>query len=284
MHPMSENTVNLPEPKTEKRKKTARVSRRVAVFGTFVLIFAIIGIIATVIMATRETINIVDNKSQKDAMKRAVFPLVLLDPPPFDSIDKLDSRTILSAAMWDFIIYEDKGRYQKDDLNNLTVPAVDIETHIVNMFGKEAPIEHQELSDSELQILYDAENNVYSIPSAASMVTYVPKIEKITRKGDIYTVTVGYLPSGPVWGGDITGQKYEPEPDKYLKYILKKTGKDSYIITAVQEMPRENQDKSSLPSESEQAVSSEPASSQITSVISDTSSDAVPASSGSDSK
>ena len=247
---MSENTVTVPESKHEKVKKPARVSRRVAVFGTFILVFAIIGVIATIMAATKTTINIIDNKGQKDAIKKEVFPLVLLDPPPFESIDKLEARIVLSAAMWDFIIYEDKSRYQKDDLNNLTVPAVDIETHIVNMFGQEAPVEHQELSDSELQILYDAENMVYSIPSAASMVTYVPKIDQISRKGDIYTVTVGYLPSGPVWGGDIAGQKYEPEPEKYLKYILKKTGKDSYIITAVQEMPREQQEESELPLDS----------------------------------
>lgn len=193
---MSETTVTVSEQTPKKKKKPARVSRRVAVFGTFILIFAIIGVIATVIGATRLTANLIDNKAQKDRFKQVVFPLVLLDPPSFDSIEKLDSRTILSAAMWDFIIFEDKTKYQKDDLNYLTVPAVDIEAHIVKLFGQNAAIEHQEISDAELQILYDPENNSYSIPATAAMATYVPKIEKISRKGDTYTVTVGYLPSG----------------------------------------------------------------------------------------
>lgn len=55
---------------------------------------------------------------------------MILDPPAFDSIDKLDSRTILSAGIWDFIMFEDKSKYVKDDLGNMTVPDVDIEAHI----------------------------------------------------------------------------------------------------------------------------------------------------------
>lgn len=222
-------------------KKPARMSRRVAVFGTIILIFAIIGVVATAIFATRFTIDLIDNKSQKDMFKRTVFPLVILDPPAFDSIDKLDSQTILSTGIWDFIMFEnDKSKYAKDDLGNMNVPAVDIETHIIKVFGKDAVIEHQELTDSEMQILYDPENKMYSIPSAASMMPYVPEIEKVEKQGDTYTVSVGYVPSGPVWEGDINGKKYEPEPDKILKYVLKQSGKDHYIITAVIETPTDN--------------------------------------------
>lgn len=255
---MSETTVNLSDQPPKKHKKPARVSRRVAVFGTFILIFAIIGVIATVIGATQLTANLIENKAQKDRFKQVVFPLVLLDPPAFDSIDKLDSRTILSAAIWDFIIFDDKSKYQKDDLNYLTVLAVDIEAHIVNLFGQDAAIEHQEIADAELQVLYDPESKSYSIPATATMATYVPDIESISRKGDTYTVKVGYLPSGPIWGSDITGLKYEPEPDKYLNYILKKTGKDSYIITAVQEI-KEGTVSSDISSAVSEAETSAPA-------------------------
>ena len=282
---MSETTVTVSEQTPKKKKKPARVSRRVAVFGTFILIFAIIGVIATVIGATRLTANLIDNKAQKDRFKQVVFPLVLLDPPSFDSIEKLASRTILSAAMWDFIIFADKTKYQKDDLNYLTVPAVAIEAHLVKLFGQNAAIEHQEISDAELQILYDPENNSYSIPATAAMATYVPKIEKISRKGDTYTVTVGYLPSGPIWGSDITGLKYEPEPDKSLNYILKKTGKDSYIITAVQEIKDDSVSSDITVSEViTYEEESTPASSTSSNSESGVSSDVVPVSSGTDSE
>ena len=265
---------------SKRKKKPARVSRRVAVFGTVVLVFAIIGVVATAIGITKVTTDIIENKSQKEMFKRTVFPLVILDPPAFDSIDKLDSRTILSAGIWDFIMFEDKSKYVKDDLGNMTVPDVDIEAHITKVFGKSAVIEHQELTDSEMQILYDPEGKVYMIPSAASMMSYVPRIEKVSRKGDEYTVTVGYVPSGPVWEGDINGQKYEPDDDKFLNYILKKNGKDSYIITAVKDLPVDNSssseaesedtsstvsDTSALPESSEAASSASAVSSDISS-------------------
>lgn len=80
-------------------------------------------------------------------------------------------------------------------------------------------------------------------------------------------------PPEPVWEGDINGQKYEPDADKFLNYILKKNGKDSYIITAVKDLPVDNSssnktesedtssavsDASALP-ESSEAISSAPA-------------------------
>lgn len=277
---MDETLNTAPEasnPQSKRKKKPARVSRRVAVFGTVVLIFAIIGVVATAIGITKVTTDIIDNKSQKEMFKRTVFPLVILDPPAFDSIDKLDSRTILSAGIWDFIMFEDKSKYVKDDLGNMTVPDVDIEAHITKVFGKSAVIEHQELTDSEMQILYDPEGKVYMIPSAASMMSYVPHIEKVSRKGDEYTVTVGYVPSGPVWEGDINGQKYEPDADKFLNYILKKNGKDSYIITAVKDLPVDNSSSSETESEDTSSTDSDtsalPESSEAASSASSVSSD-----------
>ncbi len=277
---MDETLNTAPEasnPQSKRKKKPARVSRRVAVFGTVVLIFAIIGVVATAIGITKVTTDIIDNKSQKEMFKRTVFPLVILDPPAFDSIDKLDSRTILSAGIWDFIMFEDKSKYVKDDLGNMTVPDVDIEAHITKVFGKSAVIEHQELTDSEMQILYDPEGKVYMIPSAASMMSYVPHIEKVSRKGDEYTVTVGYVPSGPVWEGDINGQKYEPDADKFLNYILKKNGKDSYIITAVKDLPVDNSSSSEAESEDTSSTDSDtsalPESSEAASSASAVSSD-----------
>lgn len=222
------------------QEKSPKLSRKSIVFGTIVLIFAVIGVIATAFAATRVTVDLIENKSQKEVLKRHVFPLVILDPPAFESIDKLDQQTILAAGIWDFIMFEDKSKYDKDDLGNMNVPATDIETHIIKVFGQNAPIAHQELADSEMQILYDEENKMYSIPASANMMTYIPEIEKVERENDLYTVTVGYVPSGPVWEGDLNGKKYQPDPDKYLKYILKKTAKDSYIITAVQEEPTDH--------------------------------------------
>lgn len=257
---------------TEPVKAPAKKSHRVAILGTFILVFAIIGIISTIIGATNLTVNIIDNTAQKNQFKQAIFPLVLLDPPVFDSIDQLDSNTVLTAAMWDFIIFADKEKYVLDDLNNMTVPAVDIEVHIVKLFGTEAVIDHQEIAGADLQVPYDIESKTYSIPSSASMASYVPEIEKIVRQGNVFTLTVGYVPSGSVWGSDITGVKYEPDPDKFLSYVMEKTGKDSYIITSVQEIKNETVSSEATSSE---VVSSEEATSEVVSTTTSDSSSGV---------
>ncbi len=263
---MSETTI------VTQQKSPVRKPKRIAVFGTVVLVFAIIGMIATIVTAAQLTINLVDNTAQKNQFKQAIFPLVLLDPPAFDAIGDLDSRTVVTAAMWDFIIFADKEKYELDDLNNMTVPEVDIEAHIVKLFGTDAVIEHQEIADSDLQILYDVENKAYSIPSTASMASYVPEVETITRQGDTYTLKVGYVPSGTVWGSDITGIKYEPEPDKYLNYILKKVSKDNYIITAVSEIKTDTAITSSELTASDQPDTTSSADQQTTSEPSETTS------------
>ncbi len=50
---------------------------------------------------------------------------------------------------------------------------------------------------------------------------------------DSYVLTVGYIPPGLAWQGDVTGKKYEPEPEKMMEYTLKENEKGEYQIYAV---------------------------------------------------
>ena len=44
---------------------------------------------------------------------------------------------------------------------------------------------------------------------------------------------MGYIPPGLAWQGDVTGKKYEPEPEKMMEYTLKETEKGEYQIYSV---------------------------------------------------
>ena len=61
---------------------------------------------------------------------------------------------------------------------------------------------------------------------------YTPQVTKIEKKGDLYTLTVGYIPPGTLWEAAMGGSKYEPEPDKYMIYQMKKV-KDGYSILSI---------------------------------------------------
>ena len=51
-------------------------------------------------------------------------------------------------------------------------------------------------------------------------------------KGDIYTVTVGYIPPATLWEKTKGGKDYEPAPDKYMIFTMKKV-KDAYNILSI---------------------------------------------------
>lgn len=60
------------------------------------------------------------------------------------------------------------------------------------------------------------------IPVMGQMPAYTPKVEKITKKGDTYLLTVGYVPPTTLWNIDLDGKRTEPTPDKYMQYEMKK--------------------------------------------------------------
>src|SRR5699024_5761441 len=104
------------------------------------------------------------------------------------------------------------------------------------LFGSDVKLQHQSFGDLNITYTLNTEKNVYEIPVAAQVGYYTPKVEKISKKGDTYTLTVGYLPPGNAWTSDLSGNKYEPEPDKYMLYIMKKV-KGGYNLVAIRDLP-----------------------------------------------
>ena len=62
------------------------------------------------------------------------------------------------------------------------------------------------------------------------------KAEDITRNGDIFELTVGYLEPDSQWLQSIKGEKSEPTPSKYMIYQLQKVD-DHYQLIAIQDPP-----------------------------------------------
>ena len=83
----------------------------------------------------RSIIGLVNNQKEKEYFEQFIYPLVILDPPPFDSISALDQKTILTAGVWNFIINADKTDYVVDEYGTISVPQVDIEVYCNQLFG-----------------------------------------------------------------------------------------------------------------------------------------------------
>jgi hypothetical protein len=140
------------------------------------------------------------------------------------------NETIISAAIWDIILYDDKSVYTRE-FDNITVPEVTVERHANKLFGDGLTITHQSIIGTDLQFYYDETQKSYIIPESPRYFTYSPYIESITKVGERYTLLVGYLSPTPSW---YTVADDVPMPEKYAEYVVSKRGGNMQLVAISQ--------------------------------------------------
>ncbi|MEG0614265.1 MAG: hypothetical protein RR540_00805 [Oscillospiraceae bacterium] len=200
--------------------------------GIAMTIMSLIGFIFTIVFFAGIISDVANNTKQKSQFVEFIYPVVITDPASFESTAQLSSDTAISAAIWDIILYADKSKYPTE-FGTITVPAVDVELHATKLFGKGIVFEHKNLGDAVLSFYYSPETKSYTIPVAPKFFSFSPKVEKISKSGDIYTLKVGYISPSPAWLSNDKAK--EPEPDKYMEYVVK-IAEDKYTITAINEI------------------------------------------------
>ena len=188
-------------------------------FGIIVSLLAIVGLYSTVVFTVDVVKDFADNTQQKNEFARFVYPIVICDPAPFNQTVKLRSETLITAALWDIILYDDKSKYEAD-FDMIIVPELDVEQHGTKLFGTGLSFEHQSIIGVEVQFYYDESIKSYR---------YSPYIEDMTRVGERYTLTVGYVSPTPAWL-TLTSEE-EPSPEKYVEYVVSKRGNEMTLVS-----------------------------------------------------
>lgn len=189
-------------------------------FGAVVLVFAVIGLISTITLVSSGVASLIRQDSRQEEYEWFITPLVLQDPPQFESPEELTDSTIITAGVWRLIMNEDTSKYPADDMNFITVPATDVEVQIRALFG-DVDYTHQSVGDSTLMITYEEESGSYVFPASPHVLAYTPDVQEIERTEDGKIIlTVGYIPPGPVWQGDTEGRRYQPSADKVMEITL----------------------------------------------------------------
>jgi hypothetical protein len=252
-----------------KTTKHSKRKKRVAIIGAFMTFFSLIGMIASVWGIVTISQRVINNTVQKQELAKAIFPFVIIDIPEFDDPSTLDNSAIVSSAIWEFIIEADKSKYEKDDLGFTYVPAIDIEPYIRRLFGNDIKIQHQTVDDTSVQMNYDEETKVYTIESTPKFLPYRPRVDKITKSGDILTLKVSYIMPDAMWELDVKDK--EEVVGKTMEYKVKKN-KNGYQLLSVKllsvegipssgtnqdQIPEEEQEEESPPAEQENQTSSE---------------------------
>ncbi len=231
---MAEFTEEPAEPEAPVQKDPEGIRRKLYfLLGIVISVLAVVGLYSTVVFTSDVIRDFADNTQQKNEFARFVYPIVICDPAPFNKTVKLRSETLITASIWDIILYEDKSKYEAD-FDMIIVPELDVEQHGTKLFGTGLSFEHQSIIGVGVQFYYDESIKSYRIPSNPKYFTYSPYIEDMTRVGERYTLTVGYVSPTPAWL-TLTSDD-EPSPEKYMEYVVSKRG-DEMTLVAIQESP-----------------------------------------------
>ena len=214
--------------KAEKKKKRTKQQIKLAVFGFLACFFILIGVISSISFVWTGVTDLIENKELKEELGYAVFPLVIVDAPEFDSVEALESSVVVSTSVWRLILDADLNRYVKDDVGNITVPDVDVEYYIRQMYGADATVLHQTIPDALVEMSYDSEGKNYTIQSTPVVLPYSPRVDTVSQSGSIYTVKVSYLLPDVTWA--LTSYRNEIV-EKEMEFTLKKTDSGWQVLS-----------------------------------------------------
>ncbi|MBE6899963.1 MAG: hypothetical protein E7479_04775 [Ruminococcaceae bacterium] len=241
--------VDLLEEKTENKKKILfpnakkyiskkRKHQYAATVGAVLIGLAIIGTISLCSVLVNLGIRVLDNTRQKEAFEWKIYPLLMFDPAAFEDPNQLEEVFILKTALWSNLL-ENRTKYDYDEQGMLLVPASDLDVAAKSLYGEGVVLKHQTISeDYDFFYLYNEETKTYSVPIMGQTASYVPEVVQISKKGNIYTLIVGYVAPTTLWNVSEDGSS-ESVPDKYLYYDLEKIGNGEFIIKAVRRIPAE---------------------------------------------
>ena len=203
--------------------------------GIFVLL-AVIGIIAVVWSSINLTMQVLDNSSEKVRLENFIRPIVMYNPTPFEDPADIPADQLLLYSMWGTLTDEKAQSYVYSDTQELMVPASDLNVAAYSLFGDSITLEHQTFGDIFTRYTYDEEAGIYYVPTHAELYVYSPEVQTIERKGDLYRLTVGYLPPGNAWTTDFAGNRQSAAAEKVMYYYLSRT-RDGYHVVSVRDIP-----------------------------------------------
>ncbi|MCL1903575.1 MAG: hypothetical protein FWF94_04075 [Oscillospiraceae bacterium] len=202
-----------------------RAPRKIYVtLSIFMIFFSIIGVVFSVFFVKGVVTDIVERRALKDEFALFIYPVVINDPPAFDSVDNLRPVTIITSAIWKIILTGDKSNYDTD-MGVIYIPYADVEIAARSIFGT-GTLEHQTVSTHGIQFIYSDQNNNYEVPVNPTLFSNSPLITLVENIGETYTVTVDYIAPSPL---RVAGIVQESEPIKTMIYTISRNSEKMTI-------------------------------------------------------
>lgn len=219
-------------------KPAARMAKRnpyAAPIGGIFIILCIIGLITLVTVSFNFTRSLLDNSAQKARYEKMLLPVVMFDPVPFDEVKNFDQLSLLQTCIWATLLGENRDVYQYDDIGLLVIPASDVDVTAARLFGPDAKLEHQTFGNFEDSYVYDRDIKSYHVPVTVVTGFVTPRVTEISKKGDVITLKVGYVPPSSVL--NLGEGQQDPEPVKFMIYELHKASRGGdYYLYAIRDV------------------------------------------------
>lgn len=220
----------------EKRPKATRRNRYAAPIGGIFVILCIVGFITLVVICFQFTQSLLDNTKKKAEYEKMLLPVVMFDPAPFEGAENFDQLSMLQTCIWATLLGDNRDNYAYDDQAMLVVPSIDVDVTAQKLFGPDAKLVHQSFGNFDDSYLYDEEIKSYHVPITTMTGFFTPKVMEISKKGDVVTLKVGYIPPSTALNLSIgSDEDNAPEPAKYMIYELHKA-KTGYYINAIRDI------------------------------------------------
>ena len=193
--------------------------------GVITIVLAVVGLITTVRFCIGMVSDIVNQTALKNEFAVFLYPMVITDGPAFEAAENAPTSVIINAAIWRIIMNGDTDKYESDGMN-MTVSEIDVESSASALFGFGINLEHQTVGVGNNVFEYNAAAKSYLVPLDPNYNTYWPRVSEISNVGELFTVTVEYMPPSMF---ATKGMDYEQEPDKIMVYTVSRTASSMTI-------------------------------------------------------
>ena len=89
----------------------ARKDKFTAILGAVILILAAIGAVFLISASWKAIDKALDNSSRKTELEEMLYPVLMFDPIPFDSVETADPITLLQSSIWSAILSDTGDKY-----------------------------------------------------------------------------------------------------------------------------------------------------------------------------
>ena len=141
------------------------------------------------------------------------------DPEPFSSQENADSRMMLNASLWKALEDNSASYTEYDEAGRTLVPLADVSDACHALFGPEAELQLNALSQSTF-FTFDESANQFHVTPYSTQSSFVPYTESIWNEEGNTVLRVGYVAPTDSWRNQGESAAEAPTPVKYMEYVL----------------------------------------------------------------